>query len=278
MSRRGGGPQRKRREREYDPLKRTGVYQPPQKHSLGYRILHNKWTVFLGMGVIAISAIGGTLCSAYAGNQNTNAVRDQRILETATPEATATGTPDPNATVTATPTGTPTPQRRYTAPPEMTIDPAKQYFATIKTEKGDIRLELFPEEAPQTVNNFVFLARNDFYDGITFHRVIENFVAQGGDPTGVGNGGPGYDLPDERNALTHDAGVIAMAKAGATTSGSQFYITFAPQPNLDQQGFTVFGRVTSGMDVLQSITKRDPQRNPRAAPGDKILDITIEER
>jgi cyclophilin family peptidyl-prolyl cis-trans isomerase len=159
----------------------------------------------------------------------------------------------------------------------MMIDPDKQYFATIHTDKGDIRLQLFPKDAPQTVNNFVFLARNDFFDGLTFHRVIPGFVAQGGDPTGQGAGGPGYNLPDEKNNLKHDAGAIAMAKAGNTTSGSQFYITLAPQPGLDS-GFTVFGKVVSGMDVLQALTPRDPQRNPRAAPGDKIQSITIEER
>src|SRR3712207_200583 len=136
----------------------------------------------------------------------------------------------------------------------MQIDPNKQYFATIRTEKGDIRLELFPKEAPQTVNNFVFLARNDFYDNVTFHRVLEGFVAQGGDPTGTGSGGPGYMLPQEDNNLAHETGVIAMARSPQGVSGSQFYITLSPQPSLDAQGFTPFGRVVSGMDVVRSLT------------------------
>jgi cyclophilin family peptidyl-prolyl cis-trans isomerase len=235
--------------------------------------------VFGGMGVIALSAVLGSLCSANIGTTGSSTVKDQRIVETATPEAPPTGTPDPNATPTATPVPTATPPRRtYTALPEMTIDPEKQYFATIKTDKGDIRLQLFPKDAPQTVNNFVFLSRNDFYDGLTFHRVIPGFVAQGGDPTGQGAGGPGYNLPEERNDLKHDTGVIAMAKGGNTTSGSQFYISYVPLPDLDRQGFTVFGKVVGGMDVLQALTARDPQRNARAAPGDKIQEITIEER
>jgi len=228
------------------------------------------------MGVIALSAVLGSLLSANLGSTGGSSnVQSQRVFETATPD-----TPAAAGTASASATGTPiaTPLRRtYTAAPELAIDPNKQYFATIKTEKGDIRVELFPKEAPQTVNNFVFLARNDFFDGLTFHRVIDGFVAQGGDPSGQGNGGPGYSLPEEKNALKHDAGTIAMAKAGTITSGSQFYITLASQPALDRD-FTVFGKVVAGMDVLQSITKRDPARNIRAAAGDKIVDIQIDER
>jgi cyclophilin family peptidyl-prolyl cis-trans isomerase len=228
------------------------------------------------MGVIALGTIFATLCSAQLGDTSgAGNVRSQRILETATPETTATATATASVTPTATP---PQIQRRYPAPPEMAIDPNKQYFATLKTEKGDIRLELFPQEAPQAVNNFVFLAKNDFYDGLTFHRVLEGFVAQGGDPIGDGTGGPGYFLPAERNELKHEAGAIAMARSSQGVSGSQFYITLTPQPGLDTQGFTVFGKVVDGQSVVQSLTRRDPQRNPRAAPGDKILDVTIEER
>jgi cyclophilin family peptidyl-prolyl cis-trans isomerase len=230
------------------------------------------------MGVIALGMIGGTICSAQMTTSGAGtSVRENRILETATPEAT--GTPNGTATATGTPAPTPTQVvRRYDAPPEMQIDPNKQYIATIRTEKGDIQIELYPKEAPQTVNNFVFLARNDFYDGVTFHRVLEGFVAQGGDPTGTGTGGPGYMLPPEDNSLTHETGVIAMARSVQGVSGSQFYITLSPQPSLDAQGFTPFGKVISGMDTVRSLTKRDPQQNPRAAPGDRILDITIEER
>lgn len=231
------------------------------------------------MGVIAIGTIFATLCSARLGDPATTggSVRNNRIVETATPEASGTPSSNASATATGTPTAVPV-TRRFSAPPEMAIDPNKQYLATLKTEKGDIRLELNPKDAPQAVNNFVFLAKNDFYDGLTFHRVLDGFVAQGGDPEGSGRGGPGYFLPAERNGLKHETGAIAMARSAQGVSGSQFYITLAPQPSLDQQGFTVFGKVVSGQDVLQSITKRDPDRNPRAAPGDKIVDIQIEER
>jgi cyclophilin family peptidyl-prolyl cis-trans isomerase len=227
------------------------------------------------MGIIAVGMIGGTVCAATGTGNTTSAVRDNRILETATPESTAaaadtaTGTPTPTATQVV---------RRYDAPPEMQIDPNKQYFVTLKTDKGDITIELFPKDAPQAVNNFVFLARNDFYDNVTFHRVLEGFVAQGGDPTGIGTGGPGYFLPVETNNLKHEIGSIAMARSAQGISGSQFYIALAPQPSLDAQGFTVFGKVVNGMDIVQSLTKRDPQQNPRAAPGDKIVEVTVEER
>ena len=278
LSRRTSQPQRKRRQRRFDPLRAAGGYHPPAKHSFWHRLFHSRWIVIGGMGVIAVGTIFATLCSAQLGDTTgAGNVREQRILETATPEstATATGTPSASVTPTATP---PQVQRRYAAPPELTIDQNKQYFATIKTEKGDVRLELFPKEAPQAVNNFVFLARNDFYDGLTFHRVLEGFVAQGGDPVGDGTGGPGYFLPAERNELKHEPGAIAMARSVQGVSGSQFYITMAPQPSLDAQGFTVFGKVVDGQNVVQNLTRRDPQRNPRAAPGDKILDVTIEER
>ena len=171
-----------------------------------------------------------------------------------------------------------TQRKQYTAPPAMVIDPDKQYTATIETTKGSMKVELYAKDAPRTVNNFVVLARDGFYDGVIFHRVIKDFMVQTGDPEGTGAGGPGYMLPQERNDLKHDAGVIAMARSAAGVSGSQFYITYTPQPSLDAQGFTVFGKVVGGMDVLENLTKRDPSRNPRAAPGDKILDIQIDER
>jgi cyclophilin family peptidyl-prolyl cis-trans isomerase len=171
-----------------------------------------------------------------------------------------------------------TDEKSFDAAPPMIIDTARTYVATIETEKGDIVLELYDDEAPVTVNNFVFLACRGFYDGLTFHRVIPDFVAQGGDPTGAGAGGPGYFLPDEQNDLTHEAGVIAMARDGLNrVSGSQFYITYTPQFDLDTQGFTVFGHVTEGMDVLEQITPRDPS-TPDAPPGDEMLSVTIEER
>jgi len=169
-------------------------------------------------------------------------------------------------------------EKKFAAPPPMIIDPQKTYSATIQTEKGDIVLELFAKETPITTNNFVFLACKGFYDGLTFHRVIPGFVAQGGDPTGTGAGGPGYAIPDEQDVASFDApGMLSMAKAGPNTTGSQFFITYAAVPRLDLD-FTVFGRVTSGMDVLESLTPRDPQTTPNAPPGDKILRVDIEER
>jgi cyclophilin family peptidyl-prolyl cis-trans isomerase/Flp pilus assembly protein TadD len=165
----------------------------------------------------------------------------------------------------------------YAAPPPMTIDPQKSYQATIVTEEGDIVLELYADRAPNTVNNFVFLAREGYYDDTTFHRVIPGFMAQSGDPTGTGRGGPGYSFADEFDpALRHDGpGVLSMANAGPDTNGSQFFITYDATPGLDDM-HAVFGRVIEGMDVLEALTPRDPQQNPGSA-GTKVQTIVIEE-
>ena len=159
----------------------------------------------------------------------------------------------------------------------MTIDPEKSYRATIVTEKGDIVLELYAGRVPNTVNNFVFLAREGFYDNTTFHRVLPGFMAQGGDPTGTGMGGPGYTVPDEFDpTLRHDGvGMLSMANSGPNTNGSQFFITYDAAPWLDDR-HAVFGRVIEGLDVLQGLTPRDPQQNP-GVPGDMSLAITIKE-
>ena len=172
---------------------------------------------------------------------------------------------------------TPVTIKQWAQPPAMIIDPKKHYTAVFKTEKGDITVELFADKAPNTVNNFVFLAREGFYDNTTFHRVIQGFMAQGGDPTGTGRGGPGYRFADEFHpALKHDsAGILSMANAGPNTNGSQFFITFGPTPHLDGK-HAVFGRVVGGMDVLKAIRLRDPQTDPR--PGDRIETIVIEEK
>ena len=142
--------------------------------------------------------------------------------------------------------------------PSMQIDVEKQYVAVLHTSKGEIELQLSAEHAPKTVNNFVFLANESFYDGVVFHRVIDNFMIQGGDPTGTGRGGPGYRFEDETrgNPLVHDAKVISMANAGPNTNGSQFFITHAPQPHLDGK-HTVFGKVTRGADVVDKIAQGD---------------------
>ena len=162
------------------------------------------------------------------------------------------------------------------APPSGALDATKTYTATFKTQKGDIVVELYADRVPRTVENFVNLARGGFYDGTTFHRVIPGFMAQGGDPTGTGTGGPGYQFADEFHpTLRHDAGgVLSMANAGPGTNGSQFFITYGPTPHLDDR-HSVFGRVTSGMDVLQAIRERDPQRD--RDPGDRIETIEISE-
>jgi peptidyl-prolyl cis-trans isomerase B (cyclophilin B) len=161
--------------------------------------------------------------------------------------------------------------KQYDAPPKMTIDPAKTYTAVMETSKGKIVLELFAKEAPITVNNFVFLSREGFYDGVTFHRVIKDFMIQGGDPTGTGRGGPGYRFEDEvdpaKNPRKHNKpGILSMANAGPGTNGSQFFITHVPTPHLDGK-HTVFGQVTEGQNVVDSIER-----------GDTIKTVTITEK
>jgi cyclophilin family peptidyl-prolyl cis-trans isomerase len=169
--------------------------------------------------------------------------------------------------------------KSYPKPPEMIIDPKKNYSAIFHTERGDITVELYADKAPITVNNFVFLAKDGFYDGTQFHRVIENFMVQGGDPMGTGTGGPGYKWNDEPGALKlrHDGpGVLSMANAGPNTNGSQFFITHVATPWLDGK-HAVFGRITdpASLKVLNSIRIRDPQRDPK--PGDKLNAIEIVE-
>jgi len=168
--------------------------------------------------------------------------------------------------------------KQYDAPPAMTIDTGKQYMATVKMEKGgEFVVELYPDKAPVTVNSFVFLAREGYFDGVTFHRVLEGFMAQTGDPTGAGSGGPGYQFDNEYSDLNFDKeGVVAMANAGLNTNGSQFFITFAPVP-LRSDEYTIFGQVVSGMDVVKGITRRDPLKNPNFT-GDVIESITITEQ
>ena len=148
--------------------------------------------------------------------------------------------------------------KQWDAHPEMFIDVEKVYGVKLETTRGDILLELYPEHAPKTVNNFLFLIQEGFYDGVTFHRVIENFMIQGGDPTGTGRGGPGYRFEDELvdNPLIHESKVISMANAGPNTNGSQFFITHLPQPHLDGK-HTVFGKVTQGEDVVDAIQQGD---------------------
>lgn len=204
-------------------------------------------------------------------------------------EAFATTTPaatdsqvDPGATQNTTdcpaPTGT-APEvemKSYPSRPEMAIDTSKTYTATVKTVRGDFEITLRPDLAPEHVNSFVFLAREGYYDGTTFHRVIPGFVAQGGDPTGTGTGGPGYNVPAEfTTAEKFERGTVGMARSSDPNSaGSQFFINFAATPNLDG-AYTIFGTVTSGMDVVDCITPRDPAS--ASAPGDAIISVEISE-
>jgi cyclophilin family peptidyl-prolyl cis-trans isomerase len=166
--------------------------------------------------------------------------------------------------------------KQYAKAPEMVIDPQKRYTATMTTANGDIVIELFADKAPRTVNNFVFLARDGYYDGTTFHRVIRGFMAQGGDPTGTGRGGPGYQFADEFHPdLRHEGpGVLSMANAGPNTNGSQFFITHEATPHLDGR-HAVFGKVIDGMDVLMAIPERDPMR--AREPGLELQKVTITE-
>ena len=166
--------------------------------------------------------------------------------------------------------------RSYEKPPSGQIALSNTYYATIETDKGNMRIRLNPKKAPEAVNSFVFLARNRFYDGLIFHRVIPGFMAQGGDPQGDGSGGPGYTFKDEKNDLKFDSpGVLAMANSVPDTNGSQFFITYSPQPDLDGK-HTIFGKVVEGMDVLEQLTPRDPDQSPDL-PGDIIRKITIRE-
>ena len=156
--------------------------------------------------------------------------------------------------------------KKYAAPPAMTIDPKNSYTATIETSAGTLVLDLFAADAPMTVNNFVFLAREGFYDGTTFHRIIADFMAQGGDPTGTGSGGPGYKFADEFNPkLKHVTGALSMANAGPNTNGSQFFICYGPQPHLNGR-HSVFGLLVDGMDALRKLKN-----------GSKIISVTIAE-
>lgn len=148
--------------------------------------------------------------------------------------------------------------KQWITPPAMLIDPNKKYTTTVVTERGNIVIELYPQHAPKTVNNFVFLAREGFYDGLIFHRVIRDFMIQGGDPTGSGRGGPGYKFEDETsgNPLKHGTGYLSMANSGPNSNGSQFFITHSPQNHLDGK-HTVFGNVIEGMDVVNAINQGD---------------------
>jgi peptidylprolyl isomerase len=167
---------------------------------------------------------------------------------------------------------------QFTSAPPMQIDVNKQYSATVKMVKGgEFVIQLYPNKAPITVNSFIFLARKGFFNGVTFHRVIDGFMAQGGDPTGTGMEGPGYEFVNEKNDLAFDkAGVVAMANSGPNTNGSQFFIMFGKY-GLSESDYTIFGQVVSGMDVVKGLTRRNPDNNPTFA-GDAMESVTIIEK
>ncbi len=215
---------------------------------MNHRTIRNPWVILLALPVLA----------ALAACKST---------DTASPTA-------PDLRGLGTPLTTP---MKWTNPPPMLIDKTKIYIANFHTAKGDFRIQLYAEQAPFTVNNFVFLARQGYYNNSTFHRVITDFMAQGGDPTGTGSGGPGYTFDDEIDEdLKFDkAGVLAMANYGTNTNGSQFFITFKENPELNGR-YTIFGQVISGLDIVKLLTLRDPSTNP-TTPGDTLYSITIEE-
>lgn len=216
-----------------------------------------------GTAVLLLTTVAALLTVAAACGD------EEETAPTATPRGTAT----PGAAATTGPAA-----GLYATPPAMAIDAQKSYVAVLETDKGVIRIKLLPDIAPQTVNSFVFLAREGYFDGVTFHRVIAGFMAQGGDPTGTSSGGPGYRLPDEFSDRPIDKGIVAMANTGAPNSGgSQFFITYTRQQGLDG-AYTVFGEVTEGMDVAESLTPRNPAQNPNAPPGDRMIKVTIEEQ
>jgi cyclophilin family peptidyl-prolyl cis-trans isomerase len=170
-------------------------------------------------------------------------------------------------------------KRQFTTCPPVTVQTNKQYIATLHTEKGDVKIQLFADKAPFTVNSFLFLAKNGWYDNITFHRVVPNLFAQTGDPSGTGKGNPGYYIVTEFDPSLkfNKPGMVGMVNSGPDKSGSQFFITYAPTAQFDGK-FTIFGQVLSGMDVLEQLTPRDAQPGSDTPPGDKLLSITIEER
>ena len=259
--------QTKKRQKSYDPLAMSGDALHIKKR--GVFKLFSNYRLFAIIGSAAI--VGGLAFSALfttrGGGGGDTSVRGPGVTRE-TPEAGATSTTGAADTI-----------KQYSGPPALSIDTTKTYVATIKTDKGDIKVELLASEAPETVSNFVFLARDGFYDGVTFHRVIKDFYAQAGDPTGTGKDGPGYELAFEATDGTFEAGTLAMAKrdeAGGANNGSQFFFTLQPVPTLDGK-FTAFGKVVEGLDVLQSLTERDPDRSTGLEPGDRIESIEIEE-
>src|SRR5581483_1423348 len=261
--------QRRRRQKVY----REGELSASDLKPRGAFKVFSNYKLFAIIGAIVM--VGGLGFTALISNTRASkpSPRGSGVIRS-TPEAGSTST-----------TGASSQIKQYDAAPASTIDPTKTYTAVIKTEAGDIRVQLLPQQAPMTVNNFVFLAQDGFYNGVTFHRVIADdsgkvHFAQAGDPTGTGTGGPGYTLPVEAAAQSNfdQPGILAMAKppeAGAENNGSQFFITLDAEPTFDGK-FTAFGKVIDGLDVLEKFQPRDPQVQQDPDPGARITGIEIQ--
>ncbi|TAK66566.1 MAG: peptidylprolyl isomerase [Dehalococcoidia bacterium] len=270
MARRRQSAQQPRRRKAYSPtlsstatsVKPTGAF----RFFANYRLFAVAGALVL-LGGYALSVTSGGRASAHGvGGSNRQSIEVGNGVERAD---ASTGDGEP--------TRVPRTIKQYLSAPPNTVDPAKRYLAVVSTERGDVQVELFPREAPLAVNNFIFLARDGFYDGVAFHRVIPGFVAQAGDPTGTGIGGPGYDLPFEPSGRPFEAGVLAVARpseAAAPNNGSQFFFALGRQPALDGRS-TVIGRVISGIEVLEMLRPRDPQSAPGLPAGDVIRSISI---
>jgi peptidyl-prolyl cis-trans isomerase B (cyclophilin B) len=222
--------------------------------------------IFLSVTLFALGCGGQTSTTSSTSTSKPPISTAVTTVSTTAPQTTATA----SSTASTSATSTSTPKiMQWSKPPEMQIDKNKQYVATLKTNRGDLVLELFTADAPMTANNFVFLIRQGFYDNTIFHRVIAGFMAQGGDPTATGRGGPGYKFADEFSSRTHETGTLSMANSGPNTNGSQFFITYAPQPHLNGV-HSVFGKLQDlkkGMDVLLKIKQ-----------GDKLIKAIVEEK
>ena len=244
--------------------RRQGTSEPPLSQVefpgiMGWMQRHGRFLFLFGIVFMILSVGAG----AFASNLGTTDVDEPEPTETAAPTETAEATPTEEVI-----------NRQYTAAPEMALEDGIDYQAVIRLENGgEITIDLLEDSAPLTVNNFVFLARKRFYEGLTFHRVLPGFVAQGGDPAGTGSGGPGYYLSGESNTLTFERGALAMAKSPAGVSGSQFFITTGPTPHLNGD-FMVFGWVTEGMQVVDELTPRNPELGDQPR-GDQIAGIDI---
>jgi len=232
--------------------------------------------IFITLGFMLASNRPGSGQSAAAPTVDAFSAVPTSAAADVVPTAAAAPSGAAPTTAAAAPAGQ---KKSYSAPPPMTIDPKKSYTATFTTPRGDFVVKLRPDLAPQTVNSFVFLARDGFFNGVTWHRVLPNFMAQGGDPTGTGTGGPGYTVPDEFTTQVKfdKPGLLAMANTGQPNSGgSQFFVTTAPADYLDGK-YTIFGEVTQGQDIVNKIPLRDPEQNP-TTPGEPIVKITIDEK